>query len=82
MENENWKALESNPVVMNKFLDDLGFNTKEFSITDLFALEDWAIGMIPQPAIGLILLFPCTGQHKQYKKTQNEAIEVRTICYF
>lgn len=76
MEKENWKALESNPEVMNKFLVDLGFKTSEYSITDLYALEDWAIGMVPKPVKALILLFPCTGQHKEYKKTQEEQVKV------
>ena len=76
MEKDNWTALESNPEVMNKYLVDLGFKTENYSISDLFALEDWAIGMIAKPVLGLLLLFPITNAHKEHKKVQEEQIKV------
>ena len=62
---------------MNKYLKDLGVKTNEFSINDLYALEDWATGMVVKPVLGLILLFPYNKKHKEYNKVQEEAINVR-----
>ena len=80
MSKENWKALESNPEVMNHCLADLGFKTEEFSICDLYALEEWAFGMVPKPVIGLLLLFPYDAKHKEFVKTQEEAFKVFITC--
>lgn len=73
---ENWTALESNPEVMNNYLKELGIKTQNYSMCDLYALEDWAVDMVLKPVLGVLLLFPYNAKHKEYVKTQEEDLKV------
>jgi ubiquitin carboxyl-terminal hydrolase L3 len=39
---ENWLSLESNPEVMNPYIEKLGFDAKKFSFCDLMSTDEWA----------------------------------------
>ena len=36
---ENWLALESNPDVLNKYVEGLGFDTTKYSFADVYSTE-------------------------------------------
>lgn len=52
-----WLALESNPEVLTKYIHALGASP-QWSLVDVFGLDDDLLGFIPQPAVALLLLFP------------------------
>lgn len=69
-----WIPLESNPNVCNKYAEGLGLNTQEYSFYELMSVEDWAIGMLPQPVLAILLLFPISEASEKVKSEQNERI--------
>ena len=66
---ENWMALESNPEVINEYIQKLGFDTSEFQFHDLFSCEQWAQDMIKKPCLGLLLVFPITKAQQEHSKS-------------
>lgn len=56
-ENENWMPLESNPEVINQFIAKMGLKTESFAFTEMMSTEEWALEMIPQPALGILFLY-------------------------
>ena len=71
----NWKPLESNPEVINEYVANLGFNTETLVFQDVFSVEEWAQQMVPQPCIGLLLIFPITDNHKKHRAEEAQRIE-------
>ncbi|XP_059048135.1 ubiquitin carboxyl-terminal hydrolase-like [Achroia grisella] len=65
--------LESNPEVMNKFLQKLGV-PPDWSIVDVMSLDPEMLSWIPQPVISVILLFPISASYEEHKK--KEEVEV------
>lgn len=59
-EKQKWFPLESNPVLMNDYVDKLGFDTDAYRFVDVFATDDWALEVIPQPVAAVIMLYPLT----------------------
>ncbi|CAN0038727.1 unnamed protein product [Phaeothamnion confervicola] len=43
---------------MTKFVGKLGFPTAAYEFTDVYSTEDWAMAMVPQPVIAVLMLFP------------------------
>ena len=74
-ENNNWKALESNPEVMTEYAQKIGFDTSNHVFQDLFSLEDWAQDMITKPCFGLIMVFPITENQEKHRKEEREQLE-------
>jgi len=60
-----WLGMESNPDVMNAFAEKLGVDTNQYSFGDIFGLNEDLLGMIPQPLLALILLFPSNAKVPQ-----------------
>eukprot|EP00088_Acartia_fossae_P069226 TRINITY_DN897_c0_g1_i12.p1 TRINITY_DN897_c0_g1~~TRINITY_DN897_c0_g1_i12.p1 ORF type:complete len:230 (-),score=59.37 TRINITY_DN897_c0_g1_i12:446-1135(-) len=67
MSSERWLPIESNPTVMNSFLRKLGVSD-EWEVNDVYGLEDELLMMLPQPVLGLLLLFPITDKYEEYAK--------------
>jgi hypothetical protein len=55
---KRWFPLESNPDVMNAYVEKMGFPTAQFSFCDVMSTEEWALGMVPKPVVAVIMLFP------------------------
>ena len=68
---KKWFPLESNPSLMNDYVEKLGFDTSLYHFTDVFSTEEWALGMIPQPVAAVLMLYPLTPvqlEHEQKEK--------------
>ena len=70
---QKWFPLESNPRLMNDYIDKLGFNTDLLSFVDVFTTEDWALEMIPQPVAAVIMLYPLTAKQLEHEKLEAAA---------
>jgi len=64
---QRWLPIESNPEVMNSFLKKLGVS-EEWGITDVYGLDEELLAFLPQPVLGLLLLFPINEKYKEFCK--------------
>jgi ubiquitin carboxyl-terminal hydrolase L3 len=64
---QKWFPLESNPALINTYVQNLGFETSHFEFCDVFSTEDWALDMVPQPVAAVIMLYPLTDKQLAYK---------------
>jgi len=55
-----WFPLESNPELINEYIQKLGFDTSLYEFCDVYSTEDWALAMIPRPVAAVLLLYPLT----------------------
>lgn len=74
---KNWLPCESNPDVMNAYLAKLGFPLTDHSVVDVLGTEDWAIEMVPSPALAVIMLF-CIKDASEAHRAEEEARIVAT----
>lgn len=65
-----WKPMEINPEMLNKVLSKLGVKT-DWHFVDVLGLEDDAIARVPTPCCALMLLFPLTQQHEEFRSQQS-----------
>uniref|UniRef100_A0ABI7ZR84 Ubiquitin carboxyl-terminal hydrolase n=3 Tax=Felidae TaxID=9681 RepID=A0ABI7ZR84_FELCA len=74
------KPMEINPEVLSR----LGV-AGQWRFADVLGLEEEALGSVPAPACALLLLFPLTAQHENFRKKQIEELkgqEVSPKVYF
>ncbi|XP_069647250.1 ubiquitin carboxyl-terminal hydrolase isozyme L1 [Haliaeetus albicilla] len=79
-----WQPMEINPEMLNKVLSRLGVGPG-WRFVDVLGFEEEALGAVPAPACALLLLFPLTEQHENFRKQQTEKIkdqEVSSKVYF
>mmetsp|Transcript_22237 Transcript_22237/g.33913 ORF Transcript_22237/g.33913 Transcript_22237/m.33913 type:complete len:271 (+) Transcript_22237:96-908(+) len=72
---QKWFPLESNPQLINDYIDKLGFDTSMYEFCDVFSTEDWALDMIPQPVAAVLLLYPLTETIKKFEVDDTVAVE-------
>ncbi|CAB3232371.1 unnamed protein product [Arctia plantaginis] len=73
MATESLIPLESNPEVMNKFLQKLGVPS-QWGIVDVMGLDTDALAWVPRPVLSVILLFPTSQAYKEHKQKQETEI--------
>uniref|UniRef100_A0A3B4BNW8 Ubiquitin carboxyl-terminal hydrolase n=1 Tax=Pygocentrus nattereri TaxID=42514 RepID=A0A3B4BNW8_PYGNA len=65
-----WKPMEINPEMLNKVLGKLGVGAG-WQFVDLLGLENEALSGVPTPCCALMLLFPLTQQHEEFRSKQS-----------
>lgn len=70
-----WLPLESNPEIMNRYIENLGINTDKFEFNDIYGLDEELLAMVAKPVIAVMLLFPITKEYKAFKEEQSAKID-------
>ncbi|XP_013194754.1 ubiquitin carboxyl-terminal hydrolase isozyme L3 [Amyelois transitella] len=73
MATETLVPLESNPDVMNKFLQKLGV-PGNWAIVDVMGLDPEMLSWVPRPVISVMLLFPISDNYENHKKKEENDI--------
>uniref|UniRef100_A0A6J0T016 Ubiquitin carboxyl-terminal hydrolase n=1 Tax=Pogona vitticeps TaxID=103695 RepID=A0A6J0T016_9SAUR len=79
-----WQPMEINPEMLNKVLSRLGV-APGWRFVDVLGFEEDSLNAVPTPACALLLLFPLTAQHENFRKKQIEELkgqEVSSKVYF
>nr|CCA23188.1 ubiquitin carboxylterminal hydrolase putative [Albugo laibachii Nc14] len=67
---KKWFPIESNPSILNKYLDTMGFPTTTYEFQDVLSTEEWALEMVPQPVAAVIFLFPIKDETEAFAKDE------------
>ncbi|CAG9796719.1 unnamed protein product [Diatraea saccharalis] len=73
MASETLIPLESNPEVMNKFLQKLGV-PNDWSIVDVMGLDPEMLAWVPRPVLSVMLLFPTSDAYEEHKQKEETEI--------
>lgn len=73
MATETLIPLESNPEVMNKFIQKLGVSSK-WNLVDVMGLEPEMLSWVPKPVLSVMLLFPVSDAYEEHKKKEEADI--------
>ncbi|KTF87432.1 hypothetical protein cypCar_00019902 [Cyprinus carpio] len=65
-----WKPMEINPEMLNKVLSKLGVGSS-WRFVDVLGLEDESLSGVPSPCCAMMLLFPLTQQHEEFRSKQS-----------
>jgi ubiquitin carboxyl-terminal hydrolase L3 len=79
---QRWFPLESNPTLINKYIQNLGFDTSLYEFVDVFSTEDWALAMIPQPVAAVIMLYPLSEKQESCYEHDNLALAEMDKVWF
>lgn len=69
---KRWFALESNPAVWNSYVNRLGMDTSNYEFVDVFSTEPWALEMIPQPVMAVLMLYPISNVQEEWRNQEEE----------
>eukprot|EP00588_Corethron_pennatum_P023874 CAMPEP_0194322742 /NCGR_PEP_ID=MMETSP0171-20130528/22249_1 /TAXON_ID=218684 /ORGANISM="Corethron pennatum, Strain L29A3" /LENGTH=276 /DNA_ID=CAMNT_0039081105 /DNA_START=28 /DNA_END=858 /DNA_ORIENTATION=+ len=76
---KRWFPLESNPDLMNKYIDRLGWDSSgtdmQYKFVDVFSTEPWAIEMIGHPVASVIFLYKITSVQEEHRMKEASEIE-------
>ena len=79
---QRWFPLESNPQLMNDYVNKLGFDTNLYEFCDVYSTEDWALAMVPQPVAAVVLLYPLTDQQESFRNQDKLALDQLNTLWF
>ena len=71
--------LESNPEVINQFIQKMGLKTEHYAFTEMLSTEEWAIEMLPQPVLGILFLYEETPVQKQHKEEESHHLKPEEV---
>jgi len=72
---KQWFPLESNPQIMNNFIEKMGFPVDSYRFTDVFSTEEWALEMVPGPTLGVVFLYPIKEATEEFRAAEKARIE-------
>eukprot|EP01025_Chloroclados_australasicus_P044072 TRINITY_DN4749_c0_g2_i1.p1 TRINITY_DN4749_c0_g2~~TRINITY_DN4749_c0_g2_i1.p1 ORF type:complete len:247 (+),score=49.33 TRINITY_DN4749_c0_g2_i1:68-808(+) len=72
---KRWLPLESNPEVINSFVQKLGLDTSLFKFQDVYGLDDELLQFIPQPVLALLLLYPIDDKSEKFKQEEENELK-------
>eukprot|EP01024_Parvocaulis_polyphysoides_P049602 TRINITY_DN481_c1_g3_i1.p1 TRINITY_DN481_c1_g3~~TRINITY_DN481_c1_g3_i1.p1 ORF type:complete len:244 (+),score=64.47 TRINITY_DN481_c1_g3_i1:752-1483(+) len=72
---KRWLPLESNPDVINQFVQKLGLDVSLFKFQDVYGLDDELLQFIPQPVLALLLLYPIDEKSEKFKDEEEEYLK-------
>lgn len=75
-----WLPLESNPDVLNKYLEKLGVSP-QWGIVDIYGTDEDLLAFVPQPLKSLIFLFPCSDVNEEFRAKEDAEIRAKNIDY-
>lgn len=78
---QRWFPLESNPKLLNDYIEQLGFSTALYEFQDVLSIEDWALEMCMRPVAAVILLYPLTPKQLQYQQDEPETSPEHNIWF-
>lgn len=73
-----WLPLESNPDVLNKYLEKLGVSPL-WNIVDIYSMDDDALAFVPSPLKSLIFLFPCSDVYEEFRSKEDAELKAKNI---
>ncbi|XP_049881062.1 ubiquitin carboxyl-terminal hydrolase isozyme L3 [Pectinophora gossypiella] len=73
MATESLIPLESNPEVLNKFLQKLGVPS-DWAVVDVMGLDTEMLSWVPRPVLAVLLLFPISDNYKEHKDKEEAEI--------
>ena len=71
-------------VCVGQYLEKLGFPVAMYRFHDVMSTEEWALEMIPSPAIAVVMLFPIKDavRHRRCHNAVPVASAVNPMCIF
>jgi ubiquitin carboxyl-terminal hydrolase L3 len=70
----NGLPLESNPEIINDYVEEIGFETSKFLYYDMLGVEEWAQDMIPKPVLAVMFLYPIKEETEELDEAEKQRI--------
>jgi len=70
-----WLPLESNPDVLNKYIQTLGVPSEKWQFVDVYGIDPDLLLMVPQPVSAVLLLFPITEKSEESDEQEIDRIK-------
>ncbi|KAI8807356.1 ubiquitin carboxyl-terminal esterase L3 [Cladochytrium replicatum] len=75
-----WLPLESNPEVLNTYMERLGVGG-DWAFTDIYGLDPELLDMVPKPVIAILMLFPITETYESYRREEEAKLKSGPIDF-